>query len=207
VYTNIYLFEKNVVPLQIQKNNREVEQIIKECILTAIRESVPVEMILRAYIDETVENHTEVTEVEETLPVTEPMAIEQAKPEPAIAKPEPAIAKPELALALVKLPEPEPEPAPMPVPAMPTPSKISFSDSDLMVDLSGITSVVNAPKDEETLAKKVSSFDMGDDEDDDVSERISIGDSISLDISDINDIGPPKINLKAPPVLEFEVLH
>jgi hypothetical protein len=66
---------------------------------------------------------------------------------------------------------------------------------------------VNAPKDEETLAKKVSSFDMGDDEDDDVSERLSIGDSISLDISDINDIGPPKINLKAPPVLEFEVLH
>ena len=221
VYTNIYLFERNVVPLQIQKNNREVEQIIKECILTAIRESVPVEMILRAYIDETVENHTEVTEVEETLPeraVTEPEPVMakpepvMAKPEPVMAKPEPVMAKPEPELALVKLPELESAPVPVPaletVPAMPTPSKISFSDSDLMVDLSGITSVVNAPKDEETLAKKVSSFDMGDDEDDDeVSDRLSIGDSISLDISDINDIGPPKINLKAPPVLEFEVLH
>ena len=37
IYTNIYLFEKNIAPLQIQKNNREIEIIIKECILKGIK--------------------------------------------------------------------------------------------------------------------------------------------------------------------------
>ena len=42
IYTNIYLFEKGIQPLQIQKNTREVEIMIKECILNTIRDSVPV---------------------------------------------------------------------------------------------------------------------------------------------------------------------
>jgi hypothetical protein len=54
VYTNVYLFEKTVTPLQIQKNNRELEIIVQECILTAIRESIPTEDIIRAYMDEAV---------------------------------------------------------------------------------------------------------------------------------------------------------
>ena len=60
VYMNVYLFEKNVTPLQIQKNNRELELIIQECILTTIRESIPTEDIIRAYMDESVEQEEEV---------------------------------------------------------------------------------------------------------------------------------------------------
>jgi hypothetical protein len=60
VYTNVYLFEKNVSPLQIQKNNRELEMIVQECILTAIRESIPTEAIIRAYMDESIEEEEEV---------------------------------------------------------------------------------------------------------------------------------------------------
>jgi hypothetical protein len=60
VYMNVYLFEKNVSPLQIQKNNRELEMIVQECILTAIRESIPTEAIIRAYMDESVEEEEEV---------------------------------------------------------------------------------------------------------------------------------------------------
>jgi hypothetical protein len=56
LYTTIYLFEKNIPPLETQKRNRELECIIKECILDTVRESVPVENILRAYMDETTEN-------------------------------------------------------------------------------------------------------------------------------------------------------
>ena len=52
LYTNIYLFEKNIAPLQVQKHNRELELIIKECIMNSVRESIPVENILRAYMDE-----------------------------------------------------------------------------------------------------------------------------------------------------------
>lgn len=60
VYTNVYLFEKNISPLLVQKNNRELETIVQECILTAIRESIPTEAIIRAYMDESVEHEEEV---------------------------------------------------------------------------------------------------------------------------------------------------
>jgi hypothetical protein len=60
VYMNVYLLEKNISPLQVQKNNRELESIVQECILTTIRESVPTEAIIRAYMDESVEQEEEV---------------------------------------------------------------------------------------------------------------------------------------------------
>jgi len=62
LYTNIYLFEADVSPLEKQKNNRELELIIKECILNAIRDSIPIEQILRNYLDETTEEDITVTE-------------------------------------------------------------------------------------------------------------------------------------------------
>lgn len=61
IYTNVYLFEKQNSPLQSQKNNRELEQIIQECILITIRESIPTEAIIRAYMDESVEHEESVT--------------------------------------------------------------------------------------------------------------------------------------------------
>lgn len=68
IYSNVYLFEKNIQPLNFQKNMREAETICKECILDVIRESIPVERILRSYIDESVEEEV-VEEVTETLQV------------------------------------------------------------------------------------------------------------------------------------------
>jgi len=59
VYMNVYLFEKNITPLQSQKNARELETIVQECILTSIRESIPTEAIIRAYMDESVEQEEE----------------------------------------------------------------------------------------------------------------------------------------------------
>lgn len=55
IYKNVYLFEINIQPLQIQKNYRELEIIVQECILNTLREGIPVEAILKAYMDETVE--------------------------------------------------------------------------------------------------------------------------------------------------------
>lgn len=60
VYMNVYLFEKNISPLQTQKNNRELENIIQECIMLAIRDSIPTEAIIRAYMDESVEHEEQV---------------------------------------------------------------------------------------------------------------------------------------------------
>jgi hypothetical protein len=75
VYKNVYLFEVNVPPLQTQKNYRELEIIVQECILNTIRESIPVEDILKAYMDETVEEEV-VEEVSEKVvqePIYEPV--------------------------------------------------------------------------------------------------------------------------------------
>ena len=60
VYSNVYLFEKNVSPLQNQMNNRELEKIVQECIMLAIRESIPTEAIIKAYMDEGVEHDEQV---------------------------------------------------------------------------------------------------------------------------------------------------
>lgn len=60
VYANVYLFEKKVNPLQQQRNTRELEQIIEECIMNSIRDSIPTEAIIRAYMDESIEQEEEV---------------------------------------------------------------------------------------------------------------------------------------------------
>ena len=66
LYSNVYLFETQIAALQHQKNMRECELICHECILGVIRDSMPVETILRAYIDETVDEEV----IEETLEKT-----------------------------------------------------------------------------------------------------------------------------------------
>ena len=66
VYKNVYLFETNIQPLQIQKNHRELEIIVQESILNTLRESIPVETILKAYMDETLEEDV-VEEIKEQI--------------------------------------------------------------------------------------------------------------------------------------------
>ena len=63
LYSNVYLFEKDILPLSYQKNMREAELMCQEAILQVIRENMPVEKILRAYIDETVDEEI----IEETI--------------------------------------------------------------------------------------------------------------------------------------------
>ena len=74
IYINVYLFELHSSALQIQKHNRELEIIVQECILNAVRESIPVESILRAYMDETVEEDV-VEEIKEQI-IENPVKVE-----------------------------------------------------------------------------------------------------------------------------------
>jgi hypothetical protein len=66
IYKNVYLFETNIPPLQIQKHYRELEIIVREGILNTLRESIPVEAILKAYMDETVEEDV-IEEIKEQI--------------------------------------------------------------------------------------------------------------------------------------------
>lgn len=67
IYKNVYLYERAIPPLQIQKNNRELEILIQESILNAVRESIPVDVLLRSYLDETYEDDVQVEIHEEVL--------------------------------------------------------------------------------------------------------------------------------------------
>jgi len=71
IYKNVYLFELNIPPLQVQKNYRELEIIVQECLLNTLRESIPVETILRAYMDETIEEDV-IEEIKEQI-ISEPI--------------------------------------------------------------------------------------------------------------------------------------
>jgi hypothetical protein len=80
MYKNVYLFEIGIPALTIQKNNREIEHIIHECILHTIRESIPIEAILRAYMDETTEDEIVEEIKEETIGVKHAPPPETPKP-------------------------------------------------------------------------------------------------------------------------------
>ena len=66
IYKNVYLFETNIPPLQVQKHNRELEIIVQECILNTLRDNIPVEAILKAYMDETIEEEV-IEEIKEEI--------------------------------------------------------------------------------------------------------------------------------------------
>lgn len=68
IYTNVYLFDINISPLQKQKHVRELHNIIQDSILNAIRQSIPVENILRNYMDETTEEDVTEEIKEEKIP-------------------------------------------------------------------------------------------------------------------------------------------
>ena len=180
-YTNVYLFEKNISPLLIQRNHRELEQIVQECILNTIRDSIPTEAIIRAYMDENVEQEEEV--IIENI-VEEP----EIKPIVATSEPEPE-------------PEPKPEPKPEQIPVVPsiqnldeTPvvTKLSFNDIDRVMDMgTGDISDVSAPKDPEHLnALSISRAIQNKlDEEADMDDRIKIHtDTIDLGEMDFLDI-------------------
>jgi len=197
VYTNIYLFEINIAPLQIQKHNRELEMIIKECILNTIRENIPVDSLLRAYMDETEEQDVEVKEVEEQL-------AKYKKPAPTPIEP---------AMQVQTAPSaqtPIVQEAIIAEPVFPSSDTIKFSDIDKAMDTSGIETEISVPKTEENLIaiekKREENSKMfgggGDDDEDEDQDRIKIGGDITLDITDVNDINKSLTINTLPPLLD-----
>jgi len=216
LYTNIYLFEKELYPLQVQKNNRELEILIKEAILVTIRDNVPVERILQCYMEESetvdvansapepVENATSEKTKENSLPVdlSQNPALIEAKLEKLASdidkKETIEPVKPNLvesAAALVKdvapvlvVPTEDPRaPPPSPTPPVLTKStSIDFSNKDIVVDKNGKESNILAPKDLETL-DRISQENLAKRNEEEAAEdKIEIGDDVALDISPIS---------------------
>lgn len=139
VYKNAYLFDKSASALAQQKNNREFEKIIEECILKTIRDSIPTEAIVRAYLDESVEQEEEIVEEKIEMP-----------DEPSI-KEEPMVSTP-LAEEPIKEPViPTTVPAIANVDTKPVVSRLTFDDNDHVLHEAGHVEKVNAPKTIERL--------------------------------------------------------
>lgn len=202
IYKNVYLFEINIAPLQIQKNHRELEVIIQECILNSVRDSIPVESILRAYMDESVEEDV-IEEIKEQV-IDEPVAGSGSKAEVATASAVPHI--------IGEQQQQEPQPMPVLEPE-PSSTKLSFNNVDMMRDEFNVEQQVDAPKSIERL-DEISAFrnaqrklESDNDDSDNSSIRLNISEqNINLDSLDIQEFDSPEINLMPDLVLDVEVL-
>ena len=183
VYKNVYLFEINIPPLQMQKNNRELEIIVQECILNTLRESIPVDTILKVYMDETVEEDV-VEEVKEQIIEETPI---QPPPQQGNAAP-------------------PSQPIPQTGGEMNTntntnetsSSRLKFNDVDYARDSENNEVHVHAPKTIERL-EEISEMRYNqrkqDDDDDDDNVKLSISDQ-SVDLGTmIEDLDEPKMDL------------
>uniref|UniRef100_A0A6C0HWC2 Uncharacterized protein n=1 Tax=viral metagenome TaxID=1070528 RepID=A0A6C0HWC2_9ZZZZ len=204
IYKNVYLFEINIAPLQIQKNHRELEVIIQECILNSVRDSIPVESILRAYMDESVEEDV-IEEIKEQV-IDEPIAGSGNKAEVVTA----SAAAPHI---IAEQQQQEPDPMPVLEPE-PSSTKLSFNNVDMMRDEYNVEQQVDAPKSIERL-DEISAFrnaqrklESDNDDSDNSSIRLNISEqNINLDSLDIQEFDSPEINLMPDLVLDVEVLE
>jgi len=186
-YMNVYLFERggSVTPLQIQKNSREFEIIVQECILTTIRESIPTEEIIRAYTDESMEIEEEV--------VVENIVDPNVPEEKPVASSTPDVDAEKLAKQMEEEKTPEVVPAISNVDNAPVTTKLSFNDFDSILDTStGKVDEIEAPKTierlEEISTSRAIQRKLEEEDDDDEEERIKIHtDAVDLEELDIFD--------------------
>jgi hypothetical protein len=186
VYSNVYLFEKNVTPLVSQRNHRELELLVQECILISIRESIPTEDIIRAYLDESVEEEQEV--------IIEPLKEEAA---PAAAVGTVSSEKTDDAAAAASAPPLKEEEPPSVFPSVkdlnddPVITRLTFNDYDSTIDVDKNESVIHAPKDldrlEEISISRLMQQKLEDSQNDneEEAEKIKIMEPMSLDIFDL----------------------
>ena len=139
LYKNVYLFEIGIPALQMQKNQREMEIIVQECILTTIRDSIPVESILRAYMDESVE--------EEIIPLS--VLKEEKKEEDKEKEKKEAKEKERKETEKENKPEKEELKGGLIIPSVG--SKLTFNDNDAAISTDNKEQIISAPKTIERL--------------------------------------------------------
>jgi hypothetical protein len=139
VYSNVYLFEKNIAPLTVQKHMRELEVIIQECILTAIRESIPTEDIIKAYMDEAVEHEEEIVIENIDEPVLPSNEEEEKEKESFFENKMDEDERPPIVPSIQDLDD------------KPVLTRLKFNDFDSVMDDEGQVSDISAPKNIERL--------------------------------------------------------
>lgn len=188
VYMNVYLFEKNISSLLVQKNMREFEMLVQECILITVRESIPTETIIRAYMDESVEQEEEVTiepvHEEADASAGGSAAAADTPDENAVPKDIPKEASPPESVPSIKNMDSEI-----------VTTRLTFNDYDKVMDEANRVTEVNAPKTIERLeeistanALKRMLEDESDDADTEDEGTIRIHSDEAVDIGEMEDI-------------------
>jgi len=198
IYKNVYLFEISGVPLQVQKHNRELEIIVQECILNAVRESIPIESILRAYMDETVEEDV-VEEIKEQ--VVEKSAPTNARGDTEFISEVKAKDKAELEKEKEKAIQSKSEQQIHTISSNSENSNspsLKFNDVDSVLNDGGKEEFINAPKTFDRLEEisKLRNEQRKQEEEDDDDDILKISDeSVDLGSLDVHVIGQPEIKL------------
>lgn len=205
VYTNVYLFELHIPPLNIQKNNRELELIVRENILNTIRDSIPVETVLQVYLNDN-EDYT-VEEIKELI-LEEPDNDIKKEQNRTVNDSNP-INKSTVITDEARTPLTEDKEI-VPVHNV----SLKFDDVDYIKDTDNIIRPVIAPKTIERLQEisvernknsQVSSYD-DDDDDDDCNGKIHISsEDIGLGELNIHDFDEPDIIQMLPDLLIEDV--
>lgn len=176
VYRNAYLFDKHATAIIQQRNNREFEVIVEECILRTIRESIPTEAIVRAYLDVSVEQEEE----EVFLKDEDDKSTADKQGDNKAADDKPTEDKP--------VEEFEAPPSVVPsitnIDDKPIITKLSFNDIDQALNEDGRVEEISAPKTEERLEdiSRMRYEQRRAEEEDDDNDRIKISDDVELDL-------------------------
>ena len=156
LYSNIFLFQVDASPLEQQKNNREFEVIVQTCIMNTIRDNIPIDHLLKQYMDETQEEDV-------------------SKEQRIIKAPEPVM---DVSNAPIDTPVDAPADASADVPVKPSISFEQQVEKYDPVNDEKTNEVINFESKEEPRS-------LYDDEDDDDNyDKLTIGDSIDLNLGE-----------------------
>ena len=208
MYSNVYLFERNIPDLQVQKHKREMEIMVQECILTTIRESIPTESIIRAYLDE--------NEEEEQEEIIEPVPEEEAKEE---AKQEAKDGHEEQKEGTKEETKADTEESSTKESELPPVLSVENMDNDKVVtklsfndiDDASDGTTINAPKTIERLEKiseeRNEQRKLEEEEDEEEGERIKIHMDNDVELTDIFDLDKNGMDVQEDPItLDIEEL-
>ena len=221
VYRNVYLYELEQEPLQVQKNNRELELLVREAILEAVRDTMPVEELLKTYMaeqDGEIEVRTEQDDMKE-----QPLLVEKAPapqdnmslsraPEKSInfalprSQPEPPAPQPPASAPLAKLQIPGVGEPPKATSSTPDGKlKLKFDNLDYTMSDNGEKKVEVAPKTVarlEEISEERNKQRKLEEAEEDEEMTLKIGEEVKLEIENLNSSDRKKPD----PLLEIETL-
>ena len=213
LYKSVFLYDRSAIPLLRQKNMREIELIIKECILNVVRNNMPIEEILKSYLEEGIEETVdeEKTEMKEVEQEIEDEVKDEVKEKVKEKLPTPDISQNVVDVPL-KINTNKTD--------TPDSGKLKFNDTDSVVsydNLQDSASISTTPIESHNAPKDIKRLEMISDErnkerkeeydsDDESTETLNILDDANVKL-DIEKIEPKSIQLKDDLLLDdIEVL-